>query len=86
MTVIPFIVSKTQYSIYVILGTDNLERIRQYDPAEITLDKMGELYSGLQLKDVIIGYATDDEVQQVIDMIRTGHCAVEPSDACSFEV
>lgn len=72
MMVIPFRVSETQYSLYVILGKENLQRIAQYDPAEVTLDKLGEPFAKLTLKDVVIGYATDDEQQQVVGLCASG--------------
>ena len=63
MIVIPLQVSETAYSIIVLLEDDNLERIKAYDPAEITIRKLG--LSHLRLQDVVIGYATAQEAAQV---------------------
>lgn len=72
MMVIPFRINDAQYSLYVILGKDNLERIEQYDPAEVTLNKLGESFASLTVKDVVILYATDAEAEQVVAMCAAG--------------
>jgi hypothetical protein len=72
MHVIPFRVSNSQYSIVVVLQDENLSRIKEYDPAEVTLDKMGSPWNQLRLKDVIITYATDAEMMKVMRLMASG--------------
>ena len=57
MVLVPFQVEPGQYSVFVILQDDNLERIKTYDPAEITLNKMPDPWISMKLKDILIGYA-----------------------------
>lgn len=72
MMVLPFQVSSTEYSLFVILQDENLDRMRVYDPAEITISKLSSTVSGLDLKDVIIGYATRPEAQEVVRLCVEG--------------
>ncbi|TAL03527.1 MAG: hypothetical protein EPO08_03915 [Rhodospirillaceae bacterium] len=66
---IPFQVSATEYSVFVCLQDENIERMRQYDPAEVTLNKIG--FPG-KLKDVIIGYGTDEDFERISRALNSG--------------
>jgi hypothetical protein len=68
MLVIPFALSDREYSIFVLLGPENLDRIKAYDPAEVSIPKMAasETTRGRTLRDVIIGYATDAEAAAIL--------------------
>jgi hypothetical protein len=69
MLVIPFTISATEYSIFVILQEDNLDRMKAYDPAEVVVTKIAassEIAKARLLHDVVIGYATDAEVKALI--------------------
>jgi hypothetical protein len=76
MYVIPFQLNASQYSVFIVLQEENLERIRQYDPAEVSLAKVHELqpqrFEGLKLKDVLIGYGTDADVREALHLLATG--------------
>jgi hypothetical protein len=72
MFVIPFRISAREYSMYIVLDDENLERIKKYDPAEVTLRSMGGEWARSTLKDVIIAYATSAEQQQVLELCATG--------------
>ena len=65
MITIPFQESPTEFSVFVCLKDENIDRIKSYDPAEISADKFGP-YSKLRLKTVIVGYVTDDEERQLL--------------------
>lgn len=70
MFVIPFQVNATEYSIFVALQDDSLARMKEYDPAEVNLNKLG--FEKLKLKDVIIGYATDADFQECMKLANGG--------------
>lgn len=72
MFVIPFRVSETSYSIMVVLEKANLERIREQDPAEVNLSKLGGEWDTLTLKDVIISYATQKDQRKVMELWQGG--------------
>jgi hypothetical protein len=63
MMVLPFQLNSAEYSMFVILEDDNIERIKAYDPAEVNVPKMGD-WTRLKLRDVIITYATPQEVAE----------------------
>lgn len=69
MLVIPFRISEKQYSIFVVLEEENMERLRAYDPAEVIVPQVEERmsFSGGKLKDVVIGYATAKDM----DVLKT---------------
>lgn len=69
MLIIPFNTSSTKYSIFICLKDENIERIKEYDPAEIVVSKFGQ-YSKLKLEAIIIGYATDEEESQLINISK----------------
>jgi len=69
MLAIPLRISETEYSIFLVLGDDNLERIRAYDPAELSVPKVvaqNPRIARLTLKDVVICYATLAENEELI--------------------
>ena len=73
MIAIPFQVSETEWSIFIALQDDNLERMKQYDPASVTIAKCGEPWTHLKLRDVIIGYATPADLDHIFELQRNGH-------------
>ncbi len=81
MLVLPFQISRTEYSIFVALPQDSIDRMRAYDPAEVTIAKLGGRYADLKLKDLIIGYATADDEKAVMKIIREEN---DPRKALKF--
>jgi hypothetical protein len=76
MITIPFQVSATEYSVYIGLGDDNIERVRQYDPAEVVLSQLGEPFQRLKLKDIVVGYCSEDDFKKVQEIYHA-----EPTNA-----
>ena len=71
--VIPFQVSPTEYAILIVLQQGNLDRIKEYDPAQIPIEDMpASVIKGLKLKDILIAYATKEECQQMMDDAKLG--------------
>lgn len=75
MLTIPTQINDKEFSLLIILQDENVERIKQYDPAEIVLTKLGGKFRGLTLKDIVIMYATEGEIKQVTEMFRQGNAA-----------
>lgn len=71
MFVIPFQINDKEFALLVCLEDKNLERIRAYDPAEVNLSRMNGIvkWQGLQLRDVIIAYATDADFDRMQEML-----------------
>jgi hypothetical protein len=76
MYVIPFQFNNTEYSVLVILQDENLERMKQYDPAEVSIAKVLEQRPALQklrLRHIHIGYGTESDMQECSRMISEGN-------------
>lgn len=71
MQAIPLRVSDTEFDLFVILEDFNIERIRAYDPAEVVKAYMGN-YASLQIRNIVIAYATDADLASVHQLIRNG--------------
>jgi hypothetical protein len=72
MYMIPFQINPQEYSVFVVLEEENLERMKAYDPAEFNLWKLGDSWLTLRLRDVIIGYATGPDSARVMELCRAG--------------
>lgn len=72
MFCLPIAISPTEYALYVFLQNENLERMRKYDPAEVKLAHLGDAFRDLKLKEVIIGFATDEDFERVMELCQAG--------------
>lgn len=71
MFTIPFQISETEFSIMIVLQDENIERMKEYDPAELSLPLLsGPFLNVLDLRDIIISYATADDYQKVTELCR----------------
>ncbi len=66
MITIPIQQNATEYDLWVVLGDENLTRIREYDPAEIVTAKLGMPWRGLRLRNVMICYANTEEIERLV--------------------
>jgi hypothetical protein len=72
MLVIPFQLNAEEFSVFVVLEDENLERMKANDPAQVNVWKMGEPYARLTLRDVIIASPTAADVATALQMARSG--------------
>lgn len=72
MQIIPFQTGPASYNIFVVLEDDNLARLREYDPAQLGLEKLPAKWNALRLGTVIIGYATQHDIAQVHFLLHEG--------------
>lgn len=76
MLVIPFAIGATEYSVFIVLQDENIERIKDYDPAEVpNVSRLPSELQELRLKDVLVGYATDEDVAFIERCAREGRPA-----------
>jgi hypothetical protein len=68
MLIIPIQTGPIHYDLLVVLEADNVARLKQYDPAEIIVSKLGGPWAGLRLDRVRILYANADETRQLVSM------------------
>lgn len=72
MMVVPVQFIPGEYAVYVILGRDNLDRIEEYDPAVVPIKDLPASYHGLRLAEVVITFATEPELQRVMELAHQG--------------
>ena len=71
MMILPVQLTPDSYSLFVLLEDDNIERIKEYDPAEINIYKLTKPWSELKLLDVVVTYlapADKDEFLRLCTM------------------
>lgn len=73
LMIIPFRCSETEYTLLIVMQDGNIERLKSYDPAEVPMDQMPtELTEGLKLRNVVLAYATREEVQKIVTDTQLG--------------
>lgn len=78
MFCLPIQISPTEFALYIFLQDENLERMRQYDPAEVKMAHLGDAFKGaLRLKEILIGWASEEDFERVMELCQRG----EPKEA-----
>ena len=77
---IPFQVSETEYDLILVLKDINIKRITSYDPCTIPTEEIANKFPDLKLRMITIAYATEAEIQQIIDGRRLGKSLGETLD------
>lgn len=72
MMMIPFVVSDDEYSVFVILEKENVERMRDNDPAQINIWKMPDQLRKRRLRDVILASPSSEDVAKAITLVNDG--------------
>jgi len=72
MIVIPFQINKSEYSILIALEEENLTRMKKYDPAELSVDKLPSDMRKLKLKTIHLCYATAEDAGQMLLFVKQG--------------
>lgn len=70
MMTIPLALNNTFYTLFVILEAENVTRLRANDPAEIVLDKLGQDWAQMILKDVVILMPSNEDLQIAMDLFK----------------
>lgn len=72
LMVIPFQTGKDSYSMLIVLQDANIERIKEYDPAEVPMQKACAVFAGKKLDHILVGYGTDDEIKACLKDFEDG--------------
>lgn len=72
MIVLPYQINETEFNVFIALMKDGLERIKEYDPAEIKVDKLGADFQDLKLKTIYVGYATKGDLAKATQLAEQG--------------
>lgn len=73
MMCIPMQSGPNEFVVHLILGNENIERLKAYDPAEFLIGHLPPPYRTWTLKGVMLMYATPEEqqrLQQIGDVDR----------------
>lgn len=69
---IPFEVGNGRFSVFVILESENLSRMKDNDPAQLNMWKFPPPFAGLTLRDVIISSPSPEDVAEAVALIQAG--------------
>lgn len=72
MLTLPVRISDSEMDLYVILETENLDRMRAYDPAEIVHSALGEKWKDLALRKVVLMFATAADLRTIMPPLENG--------------
>jgi hypothetical protein len=72
MFVIPFQYGEKKFSIVIVLQTDSIERIQKYDPAAVNIGKLGSPWSSMELVDVHIAFANEEDMNHICELATAG--------------
>src|SRR2546423_2251058 len=68
MLTIPIQVSTTMFDLICVLEDENLQRMQEYDPAEVILGKLPSRYGQLRLRRIGLYYANPEQVKRLVSM------------------
>jgi hypothetical protein len=68
--IIPFSVNRHEYSVFVGIPDESIDRMRAYDPVEVPIRNLPEKWRSYRLKDVIIGYCTQEDYDTILPLIK----------------
>ncbi len=74
MIMIPLAWPDGSFDLIVVLEDENLERMREYDPAEIKWRDLGK-FSQYRPKTIQIGYGTSEDVKKISELSQQGKVA-----------
>ena len=80
MLAIPYKINSAEYSVFIVMEAENIERLKAYDPAQFVLSKLGESWNKLKIKEINIGFATKKDLEEVIKLCQER----EPMKALRF--
>src|SRR5262245_35027602 len=64
MIIIPYKVNPSQYSVFIALEAQNILRMQNYDPIQLTPERFGPPFTSLALRHIIVGFVSEDDRQQ----------------------
>ena len=71
MIAIPLAVAPGQFDLIVVLEDENLERIRDHDPAEQDVLRLPDVWRRQRVRRIQIGYLTPDEMREGMERLES---------------
>lgn len=65
MMVLPVAINDREFDLWIVLTPENLARMCQYDPAELVKANLGEPWTGMQIRNVMLTAVTDEEAREL---------------------
>lgn len=62
---IPMQVSEEEYIFIIALPQESLDRLKQHDPAQLPVYKMGEPFNKLRIREIHIAYYDEQDDQKI---------------------
>ena len=59
-----------EFTLFVLLEDENIDRIKEHDPAEVTVQKLGGKWADLKVRDICITYLAPGEAQKFMDLCK----------------
>lgn len=70
MMAIPLPVSDREFDMMIVLLPDNLDRMQQHDPAEVVKEHLGSPWTEMQIRNIMVAYATQEEGKELIKRVQ----------------
>ena len=71
MICIPFQTSKTNYSMFIVIQQDNVDRMKQNDPIHINISRrFPPEWSDLPVSDIHIAYASEEDMLTIMELMN----------------
>ena len=61
-----------EYKLAIILEEENLDRMKHYDPGDLTLSKLTPAFASLKLTQIILLYVSPPETDAILNMAMAG--------------
>lgn len=70
MMTVPLMINEREFDLVIALELSNLDRMREHDPAEIVKAHLGEPWTRLQMRNIVLAYLTEKEAQEFPKRMR----------------
>lgn len=53
-------------TVFIVMDSENIDRMKSYDPAEFELKKLGHPWNTKRINQIVLMYATKEEMNEII--------------------
>lgn len=79
MICIPIQVGSDRYDILIVLEKENIDRIMEYDPAEVVISKLGSPWKDWKVRTVSVLFATKPEIGELQSSMQSSRVLADPT-------
>jgi hypothetical protein len=77
MIAIPIKINDNEMRIAFVLNPENMDRIKNYDPATFEISKLPREWKRLEIIGIMVGYATEEEIKDISERCSKGENVYE---------